>query len=337
VARRREGRPTRWHHDREPRPTLNDAVDQWLDALRAGQVPNRSGDPYKPSAVRGYEHSLRRRVLPRLGHMRLEDIRPKDVQALVDRLVQEKCAAATIDSALTPLRALYRRAVARGEVNTNPTLRIEKPAVRCKVRVVATPVEAVERLAALDAPGRPLWATAFYAGLRRGELVALRWEDVDLATGVIHVRRGWDAVEGEIAPKSRQGRRAVPIPAVLPDYLVQHRMSSMDDGRVFSHDRWVRTQAQRAGKRWTDQGHGRLTLHDARHTYASLMIAAGVNAKALSTFMGHANIGITLDLYGHLMPGSHAEAATLLDSYLAREVGGSTSTTTSTGALQPAA
>jgi len=63
------------------------------------------------------------------------------------------------------------------------------------------------------------------------------------------------------------------------------------------------------------------------------MIAAGVDAKALSTFIGHANIAITLDLYGHLMPGSQAEAATLFDAYLAREVGGSTSTMTSTGPL----
>jgi integrase len=305
-------------------PTLNDAVDKWLDALRDGHVRNRSGDPYKPSAIRGYEHCLRHRVLPQLGHMRLGEIRPQDVQRLVDHLVEKRCAAATIDSALTPLRALYRRAVARGEVTTNPTLRIEKPAVRCKVRIVASPVEAATRLDALDCEDRPLWATAFYAGLRRGELIGLRWEDVDLATGVIHVRRGWDEVEGEIAPKSRQGRRAVPIPAVLRDYLLEHRMATMGDGRVFNAARQVRTQAERAGKRWTDQGLDRLTLHCARHTYASLMIAAGVNAKALSTFMGHANIGITLDLYGHMMPGSEAEAATLLDTYLAREVDGST-------------
>ena len=68
----------------------------------------------------------------------------------------------------------------------------------------------------------------------------------------------------------------------------------------------------------------RLTLHDAWHTYASLMIAAGVNAKALSTFMGHANIAITLNLYGHLFLGAEAQAAGLVDAYLAREVGGST-------------
>jgi hypothetical protein len=61
-----------------------------------------------------------------------------------------------------------------------------------------------------------------------------------------------------------------------------------------------------------------LTLHDARHSYASLMIAADVNAKALSRWMGHANIGVTFDLYGHLMPGSEAEGAARLDAYLAR-------------------
>ena len=123
-------------------------------------------------------------------------------------------------------------------------------------------------------------------------------------------RRVGVAPEGEIAPKSRQGRRDVPIPAVLRDHLLELRMNGTGDGHVFASNRQVRVQAERAGERWTDAGLERLILHDARHTYASLMIAAGVNAKALSTFMGHANIGITLDLYGHLMPGSEAEAAT---------------------------
>jgi integrase len=68
-----------------------------------------------------------------------------------------------------------------------------------------------------------------------------------------------------------------------------------------------------------------LGLHDARHTYASLMIAAGVNAKALSTYMGHANIGVTLDLYGHLLPGNEDQAADRLDAYLAREASPATS------------
>ena len=75
----------------------------------------------------------------------------------------------------------------------------------------------------------------------------------------------------------------------------------------------------RADDAWKQAGLERLTPHDGRHTFASPMITAGVNAKALSTFMGHAKIGITLDRYGHLMPGSEAEAAGLLDVYLTAE------------------
>jgi integrase len=302
---------------------LGVAAEQWLADVRAGYVTNRSGDPFKPSAIRAYEKNLRLRVLPVLGYLRLREIKPRDVQALVDGLVRDGLAPATIDATLTPLRSLYRRAVVRGEATSNPTRGVEKPAVRCKPRRIVPPDEAAAMIDALPPEARVLWATAFYAGLRYGELVALRWRDVDLATGVIQVRRGWDPVEGEIEPKSRKGRRAVPVPAVLRDYLVEHRMRG-GEGRVFGSASKVRRQAEAAAKVWRERGLSVLAPHEARHTYASLMIAAGVNAKALSTFMGHANISITFDLYGHLFPGSEAQAADLLDNYLARAADGST-------------
>jgi integrase len=74
----------------------------------------------------------------------------------------------------------------------------------------------------------------------------------------------------------------------------------------------------RAGRAWEALGLDRITLHECRHTFASLMIAAGVNAKALSVYMGHASVIVTFDLYGHLMPVNEAEAAELLDTFLAR-------------------
>ena len=75
---------------------------------------------------------------------------------------------------------------------------------------------------------------------------------------------------------------------------------------------------KRAERAWDAAGLERITLHECRHTFASLMIAAGVNAKALSSYMGHAGISITLDRYGHLMPGSETQAAWMLDDYLSR-------------------
>lgn len=295
-------------------PTLNDALDRWIELLRAGGEQTRSGDPYKPGTVRDYERCLRRYGFREaLGHFRVRELHTTNVQRWVDDLVRAgRMKPATIDTAVTPLKAFYRRAIIRGDAVTNPFVGIMKPAVRCQVREVVSPVLAAAMLDALPLEDRRIWAVAFYAGLRRGEIIGLQSDDIDLATGIVHVQRGWDLVEGEpVAPKSRKGRRKVPIPALLRDYL-----DAVD--APLGGPRWIAKTNVRAAKRWKAADLPVITLHEARHTYASFMIAAGVNAKALSTFMGHATIAITLDLYGHLFPGSEDEAAGLLDTYLAR-------------------
>ena len=193
-------------------------------------------------------------------------------------------------------------------------------------------------LAALPEAHRPVWATALYAGLRFGELAALRWSDVDLAAGVIRVERSWDPKEGGqyVEVKSHAGRRRVPLAAVLRDQLVEHKLCTGGEGDALVLGRANgcpfsgRALRRRALAAWTAESTRRrqenedsapavpITLHECRHTFASLMIAAGVNAKALSTYMGHADIATTMDRYGHLMPGNEDEAAGLLDAYLAR-------------------
>ena len=306
---------------RAPSPTkLTEAAERWLRGARDGSITNRSGDPYKPAAVRGYEKALRLRVLPELGDARLTDVRLIDLQELVDRMHAAGLAASTIESSINPVRAIYRRAHQRGDVSVNPCRGLSLPAIRSKPRRFASPTEAAALIAALPSQDRAVWATAFYAGLRRGELRGLRVADVDLAAGLIHVRRGWDDLEGEIAPKTSHGRRKVPIPAVLRDHLDAHALPEDPQALIFGEGRGAAFQpsglTKRATAAWKATGLERLTLHEARHTFASLMIAAGVNAKALSTFMGHFSISITLDLYGHLMPGSEDEAGALLDRYL---------------------
>jgi integrase len=303
--------------------TLRETAEAWLEGARAGSIRNRSGDRYKPSVIRSYETSLRLRVLPELGNRKFSEIRRRDVQDLADRLLGQGLDPSTIRNTLMPVRAIYRRALARGDVAVNPTRGLELPAVRGKRDRIVSPEQAEALLAALPDRDRALWATALYGGLRRGELQALRWDDVDLATGVIRVERAWDVQEGPIDPKSRAARRRVPIPAILRDYLVEHRhgrpgakghVFGRPDGKAFDGP----TVDARAKAAWRRGGLEPITLHEARHTFASLMIAAGVNAKALATYMGHASVTITLDRYGHLMPGNEDEAAARLDAYLAR-------------------
>jgi integrase len=118
------------------------------------------------------------------------------------------------------LQAFYKRAVDREEVLFNPTEGIDVPTGKTqRPRRIVPPAEAAALLAALAAEDRPIWATAFYAGLRRGELQALRCMDIDLGANLIYVRKGWDQVEGEIEPKSEAGKRTIPILAILRDYL----------------------------------------------------------------------------------------------------------------------
>jgi integrase len=114
----------------------------------------------------------------------------------------------------------------------------------------------------------------------------------------------------------------VPVAAILRDYLLDHLARAGRDGselifgRTASDPFHGKAVQDRADSAWRAAGLARITPHECRHTFASLMIAAGVNGKALQTFMGHATVAITLDRYGHLMPGSEAEAAGLLDGYL---------------------
>lgn len=302
--------------------TVAQAADAWLQGAREGWIRNRSGDRYKPAAIRAYETGWRVRVKPALGSMRLSDVTRNDVQDLVDTLVAAGWNASTVVVTIASLRVIYKRALVRGEISVNPVVGLQMPAVRGGRNRIASPKECAELLDALPARDRPLWATAMYGGLRRGELMALRIEDIDLERGVINVRRGWDTLEGEITTKSGR-ERVVPINKTLRGYLeTQLQGLPWSEGLVFGvNDRSTFNGTpllKRAGRAWEAAELNRITLHECRHTFASLMIAAGVNAKALSTYMGHATISITLDRYGHLMPGNEDEAAEMLDEYLAR-------------------
>ncbi len=110
------------------RTTLAEAADDWLAAARAGIARTRSGERYKPSALRSYQEALQKKVLPELGHLRLSAVDRVCVQDTVDRLVSQGLAPSTVRNAILPLRAVFRRAASRSEVVQNPTLGLSLPA-----------------------------------------------------------------------------------------------------------------------------------------------------------------------------------------------------------------
>jgi integrase len=312
--------------------TIEQAADAWLEGARSGTIrKKKGGEAYKPSAIRTYENALRQRVLPKLGDKKLSEVTRNDLQDFADELLGAGTDPSTIRNTFMPVRAIYRRVVARGEVGVNPTTGLELPSVNGKRDRIAAPDEAAKLIAAVPEPDRAIWATAFYGGLRLGELRALDWEHVDFTAGVIRVDWAWDAKEGRIRPKSSAGIRSVPMPTALRTFLREHRLRegrstgfvfrSSSDNRPFDPPGLIK----RADKAWEGEGLDRITLHDCRHTFASLMIAAMTdagkfNAKALSVYMGHSSIQVTYDRYGHLFPGNEKEAAALLDVYLKRQI-----------------
>jgi integrase len=302
--------------------TVREAGEALIEGMRSGAVRNRKGQTHKPSVTRGYEDALEDRICPVLGPVRLSDVQRRDIQRLVDDMPAESLSASTIANAIMPLRVIYRRAIEDGELAVSPCDKLRLPANDEEKRDrSAPPEEATKLLDALSESDRPLWATAMYAGLRSGELQALRFEDIDLQAGVIHVERSYDPKEHEIVQTKNRQRRDVPIIGALREYLVAHKLQARPgtalvfprkDGGHFTPTS-VRSRAITV---WKNAELTPITLHECRHSFASLMIHAGVNAKALSEFMGHSSITITFDRYGHLMPGSRDEAVERADGYL---------------------
>jgi integrase len=320
--------------------TVEQAAWLWLEAARTGAVRDRSGHHYKPGTLREYGRALSLRVLPEFGSVRLSELTRADLQDFVDRLLGGKLAASTIRNTMNPLQAIYRHAVRRELVVVNPTREVDLPAARGRRERIATAVEAARLIVALPDADRPIWATAFYAGLRRGELQALRASDIDLGRAEIAVQRSWDQYEGPISPKSKAGVRTVPILGVLRDQLDARILATGSDlvfGRGVDEPFRPKGIADRAKRAWAAvnerereaaEREGRdpellrpITLHECRHTFASLLIDAGVNPKAIQEFMGHATIEETFSRYGHLMPGARDQARELVDAYLSAGVG----------------
>jgi integrase len=231
-----------------------------------------------------------------------------------------------------PVRVLCRHAIERDELLVNPTTNLRLPVANGKRERVASPQEAAELIEALPEEDRCLWWTAALAGLRRGELRGLKWSDVDLEANVITVERSWDEKEGEIAPKSRKGRRRVPIPASLRKHLLEHKLRSGRDGADFVFGRTasapftpthVRDKALTA---WAAAAVGafvrsesldleRIGLHELRHSYVSLMHDAGLSLERIGDYVGHSSAYMT-DAYRHLIEGHEAEAAERFEEYL---------------------
>lgn len=316
------------------------ALAEFVRGMESGAIRPKGRERYKPNTVRSYERALRGRISKApLARIKVAELQRRDLQRFADDLLASGLSASTVSNIINPIQAFYRWEINRDELTHNPSERIDLPnGGPRRPRRVASPGEAAALIAALRPEDRAVWATAFYAGLRRGELQALRACDIDRSANLIAVERGWDQEEGVIEPKSRAGRRAVPLLAALRGYLEEklqrtgRRGGELVFGRTAAQAFYASTVNGRAKRAWATANDrerevadaaGReprllrsITLHECRHTFASLLIDSGANPKAIQSFMGHSKIQTTFDVYGHLLPGSRDEIRERMDAYL---------------------
>lgn len=303
--------------------TVREAAADFLEGARSGRVLNRKGERYRPSVTRDYEGDLRRHVEPALGDLRLSEVRRANVQDLIDMLVAAGLAPSTVRNALDPLRRIFDRAVKRDLIPFSPCQHLEVPRGTGTRDRIASPVEAAALIAALPADDRAVWATMFYAGLRIGEVRGLRARDVDLHGGVLEVEQSWDDIEGaQRGTKSGwAARRTVSLIGELRPLLTEHLMASgrRDDDLLFgrtateAHDRG--TIRRRALAAWKAAGLKPITPHECRHTFGSMIAAAGIDAGERQRQMGHGSSAM-MDRYTHGIDGSVTEAGQRLQTWL---------------------
>lgn len=271
--------------------TLSSWVQSWIE---------RRSIRLAPSTISGYRGSLRRYITPSVvGAMALEEIAPEDLIVLLSPIVgrghtrQAQLVQILVGAAL-------RDAARRRIIPWNPMDAVDKIQHRAKKTAWLAPDQAAQLLRSARERSDPYyiaWVLGLCCGLRRGEILGLKFEDIDFAAGVLHVQRQLIRVDGQIiesAPKTLTSIRDVPLPAMVAERLRFCRPAC----RVI--DATPDTLKNALNRACACAGVPRITLHGLRHSMAAVAATEGVPIKVLQEIMGHAQYSTTADIYAHV-------------------------------------
>lgn len=305
--------------------TVDQHLEQWLDTY-----VRRNLAPY---TVDGYTTNIKRYILPYIGTVKLQKLMPLQVQRMYDELQKKGYSPRTIRYAHTTLREALQHAFKMQLIPRNPADFVTLPK---QVKYKAKVYEEDEVLKMLEAAkGSEMEAPLNLAvglGLRRGELLALKWCDIDFEKNQITICRNLVYSNKEYifrSPKSESGNRVIEMPSGLAAILKRHRKRQLED-KLFFGTQYVDedlvccrldgspyrpgSYSHKFERFLKSKGLRRIRLHDLRHTNASLMLMYNVPAKVASQLLGHSSIGITLDLYSHVIGELQTEAARKIDT-----------------------
>jgi integrase len=313
--------------------TLAQFLERWLAHIKT-QVT--------PKSHERYAGLVRQNIIPLLGAVHLTKLKPAQISdAYVTALVGGRKDGK--EGGLSPrsvghmhrvLKQALGQAVKWQDLSRNPADAIEPPKVEWRPMQTYDLSQTAELIEAVrDTSLLVPTLLAVLCGLRRGEVCALRWRNVDLVTGQISVVESLEQTKSGLrfkSPKSGKGR-TVALSATMVEELRAHRIKRAEDllrlGIAMSDDDLVISHADGSivppiyiSQQWArtirKTGLAHLRYHDLRHAHASHLLANGVHPKVASERLGHSRVGITLDLYSHVMPGMQEDAAAMVDAQL---------------------
>jgi integrase len=329
------------------------AVLQQLADLRAKVLDGAIGDPSRattaqflgrwledvarttvgPKSYQLYELMVRRHIVPNVGQVPLSKLTPMHLQALLAAMERVDASPRLRQLALSIASRALRQAVKWHMLPRNPADAVAPPRMMRPEIHPLTPDQVTMLLqTAHDDRLHALYSVALGTGMRQGELLGLRWEDVDLAGGCLHVRRQLHEVSGRLwlgDVKTARARRRIDLPSLAVEALRAHRQRMLTEGHAPHRDALVFCDTEGGPIRKSNlvrrsfhplvrrAGLPPTRFHDLRHTHATLLLQQGVHPKVVAERLGHSTISITLDTYSHVLPSLGAEAARRFDALLA--------------------
>jgi integrase len=307
--------------------TLGEFLDQWLiDAVKPR---------VRAWTFAGYEVHVRVHIKPVLGRVALEKLSPQHVQYLLNRKLEEGLKPKSVRYLRGTLRTALNDAVRWGLVSRNAAALVDGPRVERYDIQPLTPTEARAFLDSINGDRlEALYSVALTMGLRQGEALGLRWQDIDLELGYMRISKQLQRVHGAptlVEPKTERSRRTLVMPPMITRDL-QHHLARQQKERSAAGDRWAETGLVFAtvdGKPLDgtaiSKGFHRLLeragleqrrFHDLRHSCATLLLVQGVSPRVVMDLLGHSQIGLTMNTYSHVIPDLRRDAADRMQDLL---------------------
>ena len=305
--------------------TLAEYLERWLkDYVQPNLAPRTS---------EGYGHIMRHRLIPALGNVTLTSLKPEHLQHYYSEKLSNGLSAQTVRHHHTCLHKALQTAVEWGLLARNPADAVRPPRAQGIEMQTWDEDEIFKFLeAARQTPYFALYHTALFTGMRRSELLGLRWCDLDLLLCKVYVTRSLHVlIGGQVIirqPKTAKGKRMIDLSPLAASVLREHREKQQldramlgaplkDDDLVFSNLEGKPLLPNTVTHAWIKLvrriGIKPIRLHDARHSHASLMLKQGTHPKIVQERLGHSSISITLDTYSHVAPGLQEAAAARFD------------------------